>query len=269
MTKTAFAELKKRLRREVRPFHAKAWFNAVAHDMKDDAPLRLENALQPWKMSFNDYGKLVPSRSWDRYKAGAVLPKDGHEKSGNPLSVMAAAKNSPESVWIYRHPLWLTMKSPFMSLSKATQLISTFEPKIAGYYLDLTKSKALDLSKSLAGNICLDIWIDWNDSHAAMDHLAACLMFLKIDGLRHLEDRREKCAENIAKSLGPLASSHWIGPFYEEMFDWLEKNIWGDLFDNHYRKGDQQAKGWRKTKPKWLTTMESEMIENVDLELLE
>jgi hypothetical protein len=259
----------KLLRDEVNRFHTLAWFNSVSHDLKETSPLRLEKELQPWKVKRNADGKLIGSRAWDRYKVGERLPQDGYGKDGNPLAVMAAATRSPKSALLYRHPLWEAMKSPFMSLDRATELISKFSPDVAGYYGDLAKVTPINRAEILSENISLDIWIDWNDRYAAMDHLAASLMFLKIDGLRHLEDRREKCAENIVKSLGPLASSHWIGPFHEEMFDWFEKNVWSDLFDKHYPKGNKQANGWRKTKPKWLTTMESEMLENVDFESLD
>lgn len=258
----------KLLRDEVNRLHTLAWFNAVSHDLKETSPFRLEKELQPWKIKKNADGKLIGSRGWDRYKLGERLPQDGYGKDNNPLAVMAAAERSPESVWLYRHPLWEAMASPLMSLNRATELISKFPPDVASYYGDLAKASPIYRAEILADNISLDIWIDWNDRHAAMDHLAASLMFLKIDGLRKLEDRREKCAENIAKSLGPVASSHWISPFYEEMFDWLEDNVWGDLFNESYQKGNKQAKGWRRSIPKWLATVESEMLENVDWEFL-
>lgn len=245
----------KLVRDEVNRFHTLAWFNAVSFDLKETSPLRLEKKLQPWNVKWNADGKLIGSRAWDRYKDGKRLPQDGYGKEGKPLAVIAAMDQSPRSAWLYRHPLWEAMESPSMSLVRATELISRFSTDVASYYGDLARAAPINRAEILAENIGLDIWIDWNDRYAAMDHLAACLMFLKIEGLRHLEDRREKCAESIAKSLGPLASSHWIGPFYEEIFDWFESNIWGDLFDKHYRKGDQQAKGWRKSKPKWLATI--------------
>jgi len=231
----------KQIRDEVEKFQALAWFNAVSHAMKDDSPYRLEKIIQPWHMKNNDLeGKLIGSRAWDKYKVGGRLPLDGYGKSGKPLAVIAAELKSPVSAWLYRHPLWKTMKTPSISLDIATQLISKLNPAVSKFYIDLGQINTVNQINSLAENISLDIWIEWDDKYQAMDHLAANLMFLKIEGLRHLTDRREKCAENIAKSLGPIANSYWMKPINEELFDWLEQNIWGDLFDRHYNKGDRR-----------------------------
>ncbi|MFI4940221.1 MAG: hypothetical protein ACHP7O_07770 [Burkholderiales bacterium] len=59
-------------------------------------------------------------------------------------------------------------------------------------------------------------------------------------------------AENIAKTLGPLSISPWFSEFYEEYFDYLEKNIWGQIFDEIYHPSLKNGLGWRKTRDDWL-----------------
>ena len=259
----------KQIRDEVESFQARAWFNAISLAMKDDNPEHLEKILQDWHFKKNPDGGRKGTEAWDKYKIGVRLPQDGYGKNGKPLAVVAAEQKSRLSAWVYRHPLWEVMMSPSMTLARAAQLISKLNSSSAKFYIDLGQTNTFSLIDSLAENISLDIWIDWDDKYDAMDHLAANLMFLRIEGLRHLRDRREKCADNIGKSLGPVFNSNWMKSINEELFDWLEQNIWGDLFDQHYNKGDRQAKGWRKSKPKWLTTLEDELLEDVDWDALE
>lgn len=243
-------------RTDVDRFQAMAWFNSIAYVLNDASPTHLEQLIQPRNVSRDEIGKLKSSRAWDKYKIGARLPQDGYLKDGISGAVIAAERFVPESADVFRHPIWIAMRSPLMEFKEVVRLISTFPPPIAHQYMDLDELLANSRSTSLAQNIGEHIWIECSDFHSALDHLAAHLMFLRLDIVRHLESHRISFAYNIEMTLGPLAESPWIGPFHEEMFDWLEANIWGDLFDNYYGRGDDYAKGWRKTKPEWLLACE-------------
>jgi hypothetical protein len=38
------------------------------------------------------------------------------------------------------------------------------------------------------------------------------------------------------------------------MYDWLETNVWGNLFDELYTpRIENNVRGWRRTRPDWLT----------------
>ena len=175
-------------------------------------------------------------------------------KSGKPGAVLAAEHHVPESGDVFRHPIWNAMRAQTMGFDEATRLISALKPAIAGYYMDLSKAMANHRTDSLSRNIGLPIWIERGDYYHALDHLAANLIFMRLEIIRHLESHREGCAENIAKTLGPVAQSPWIGPFHVEMYDWLETHVWGNLFDELYTpRIENNARGWRRTRPDWLT----------------
>ena len=59
----------------------------------------------------------------------------------------------------------------------------------------------------------------------SLDHLAIQLMILRIKRYWEREHRYFTIVENITKTLGPISVSPWIGPFYQELYDWLENNI--------------------------------------------
>lgn len=246
-------------RSDVDRFQTMAWFNSISNVMNDCSPTHLERIIQPENVTINNAGKLITSRAWDKYKAGDRLPSDTILKEGKSSAVLAAEKFVPESADVFRHPLWIAMRMPVMSFVEVMRLISTLPPSASHFYMDLSETLRETQASSFSENVGLAIWIECNDYRCALDHLAAQLMILRLDIFRHIEILRISCAYNIEKTLGPIAISPWFEPFHEEMFDWLEANVWGDLFDNFYdcaanygKRGDDSAKGWRKTKPQWL-----------------
>ena len=236
-------------------FQARAWFNSIAYVIGTSAPHAIEQNVQPHLIQQAD-GKAKSSSSWVKYKNGLRLPQDGYGKDGRPGAVMAAERHAPESVDVFRHPLWKAMRTDIMDIKETTDLIATFRPVIAQYYVDLSDAMVKRRVDSFEQSIGLSIWIDWDDFRSALDHLAAHLMILRTGIVRHLRPMRHECAHNIVKALGPVAGSPWFGPFHEEMFDWLEANIWGDIFDEYYEEREyRRGKGWRKSKPDWLVSM--------------
>lgn len=153
-------------------FQTMAWFNSIANVLGDSSPTHLEQIIQPENVKKDEIGKLKTSRSWDKYKIGARLPTDGYLKDGKPGAVLAAEKIVAESAYVYRHPIWAVMRTPVMSYDVVTQTISTLRPSVARYYMDLSETMKDTRAASLAQNIGLRIWIERNDYHASLDHLA-------------------------------------------------------------------------------------------------
>lgn len=230
-----------------------AWFNTVAHRLRDDSPFRLEKFFQPENIRVNVDGKRVTTRAWDKYRDGDRLPSDGCKKDGQPGPVVAAGKVIPDSLYIFRHPIWQVMRANKLSFEETVRMLGFFEPFVSRYYLDLETRDPVRQFEAFAKNVGLPIWIDREDDpHKSLDHLAVHLMILRMDNFKYLTANFEIIAENIAKTLGPLSVSPWLGSIHEEFYDWLEANVWGDIFSRYYLHGSQSISGWRKSRHEWL-----------------
>lgn len=234
---------------EINRFQAIAWFNAISNGLSEHSPSRLERKIQPENIRRDDSGKLVGTRAWDKYRDGQRLPKDGFKPDGKAGVVIAAEAFVPASIYIYRHPIWEVMRSKKLEFKDAYEMVSNFPHVVSRYYLDLT---AIDMDSKLEAfseNIGREIWIDRDADHnVALDHLSVQLMALKLDNFRFNRERLSEIASNIAMTLGPLSVSPWFFNIYESLFDWLEENIWEDLFDKYYPRGSASVRGWRKSR---------------------
>lgn len=234
-------------------FQAIAWFNAVSNGVQEYSPTRLEKQFQPKNIKINAEGKRVGTRAWDKYRDGERLPSDGYKKDGRPGPVLAAGRVVPDSLYIYRHPIWQVMRADNLSFEEVVGLLGFFRPFVSRYYLDLESRDLERQFEAFTENVGLPIWIDREDDlHNSLDHLAIQLMILRMDNFRHVRTRFETISSNIAKTLGPLSESPWLGSIHEDFYDWLEANIWGDIFDRHYLHGSQSIPGWRKSRHAWI-----------------
>lgn len=240
-------------RSEVDRFQAIAWFNTVSHGALDGSPFRLEKLFQPENIKTDEDGKQTATRAWDKYRRGDRLPKDGYKNDGLPGPVIAAGKTILDSLYIYRHPIWRAMRADTLSFEEVIKILGSIEPFVSRYYLDLEIKDSERQFEAFAESVGMPIWIDIDDDfHISLDHLAIHLMILRMDNFRYEKERFEIIAENIAKTLGPLAVSPWLSEIHEGFYDWLEINIWGDIFNRYYDKGSQSVPGWRKTRQGWL-----------------
>lgn len=239
-------------RTDVDRFQAMAWFTAVSNGVGDESAFRLEKRFQPENVKTRD-GKLVASRAWDKYRDGARLPSDGFKKDGRPGPVVAAGMVILDSLYIYRHPIWRVMRTEQLSFEEVVGMLSFFPPFVSRYYLDLETRDRERQFEAFSENVGQEIWIDREDEpHRSLDHLAIHLMILRMENFKHVRTRFQGIAENIAKTLGPLSISPWLGPIHEDLYDWLERNIWRDIFDRHYPHGSQSTRGWRRCRSRWL-----------------
>lgn len=230
-------------RSEIDRFQAMAWYNSIADVMGIESAYQLEKLIEPNKVVYRD-GKVITSRAWDKYKSGDRLPKDGYDSDGKPRAVVAAEIRVPESGDVYRHLIWEAMRKPSMRMDEVIKALESFKPSVAAFYFDLSQGKVDQRKISLGQNLWRPIPIKFGDYYTALDHLAVNLMFLRLDIWGNDLDLKE-IALNIANALPSVAISPWIGPFHEEMFEWLEVNLWHDLLDTYYDNSDKPSKGWK------------------------
>jgi hypothetical protein len=138
-------------------------------------------------------------------------------------------------------------------------MFERFDSSTVAYYRSIAKAEDFNASK-LINALLGEIWIEASDYIAALDHLAANLMLYRSDIVRINECGRGSIAENIAKTFGPLSKSPWFFLFYEEFFDFLERNVWGSLFDYAYHESLQNGLGWRKTRERWIPSVRWEEL---------
>jgi hypothetical protein len=234
-------------------FQAMAWFNTISSWEGDDSPFRLEKIFQPENVKINLEGKQIASRAWDKYRHGTRLPRDGYMSDGRPGAVLAAARRVPDSVFIYRHPIWKVMRVNRLSFERVVEILHLFPPFVRRYYIDLEVTGYERQCESFEESIGKPIWVDQQDElSVSLDHLVIHLMILKLDNFRHNRERFECISENIANTLGPLSASPWFEKIYEELYDWLEKYVWKGIFDQYYPYGSQSIPGWRRSQTRWI-----------------
>lgn len=233
-------------------FQAMAWFNTIASAVGDNSPRRLERLFQPELLKRNEAGRLNDSRAWHKYRKGKRVPSDGYRPDGTPRAVISAA-GVPGALAIVRHPIWKFLQAKNVGFDAVVETISSFPYCVSRYYIDLTSGSTDRLFESFAENIGRPIWIDADDDYDhTLDHLTAHLMILKMDNFRHTREHHSVIAENVAKTLGPIASSAAFNPMYEDFFDALEQRVWGGLFEQHYHTGSSMTLGWRRSLPHWV-----------------
>ncbi len=238
---------------EVAKFQAISWFNTVAKSLACSSPNQLEKLIQPESIKKDLDGNNVSTKAWHRYRNGTRLPSDGFRPNGIAGPVVAAGKWSLNSLTIYRHPIWNIMRNEKFEFRDTVKLLDYFDPFVRRYYIDLESKDQNDIFESFVQNVGLPIWIDRDDDMIrSLDHLCINLMILRMDMFAYDKNVLKGVVENIAKTLGPLSVSPWIEPIYEEMYDWLENNVWKDIFDKYYFENSQSIKGWRKSRWQWI-----------------
>lgn len=236
-------------RTAVDKFQTQAWYNSIIEVKGKCTSYHLEQTIQE-KDPATKTEWFVPRGLWKQYKDGSILPKDGYLPAGKPGAVLLAESHVPISGDIYRHLIWKVMRTPNMRKDDAVEALASFKPEIASNYFDLSEGKINKQKIALGQNLWRPMLIRHGDFYTALDHLAVNLMFLRLDIWSNDLDLRE-IAMNIANALPSVAISPWIEPFHEEMYDWLQENVWHDLFNTHYHEGSKLENGWRGIKPNW------------------
>jgi hypothetical protein len=251
-------------RSEIDIFQAKVWYNTVTNCLNNHSPFNLEGHFQPQNIKRDLDGKLYSSRAWDKYKRGTRSPSDGNQKDGVlkvgvPNLVSVVGKSVPDSEYVFRHLFWRVLEMKLVTYEFVVDEILLLPQRIQRDYIDLTTNSKAAHARSLDEyfKTCPEIYISYDDNpHVSLDHLAMQLMFLKIPTFKYDHMYLAPISANIAKCLGPCSVSPWFKDLYLELFDWLEANIWHDLFDYYdsNRSYGSSSKGWRKTKHDWIYT---------------
>lgn len=241
-------------RSEIDQFRTMAWFNSVAWCERTDSAFQLQTRFQPAQIR-SQGDKPNSSGAWDKYKQGTRSPKDGYDQYGNPHVVTLVGNKHPETLEVWNHLLWLAMCDGRVELAKVYEFVKTLPKNQMHFYLgfepDIYELSPMSIVYSLKD----DVWIEYCDSPAAFNHLAINLM-----QLRFVLEQNNDASKNLpalikktAKLIGMASQCPWIEDFYEDLYDWLEINLWGDLFDQHYKpKNASNLKGWRSSIQDWL-----------------
>ena len=231
-------------------YRAKIWFSIIAESIGSSSPRHLERLFQPNNLKRNLDGKIVDSRSWDKYKKGDRLPKDGVNHQGFSFAVHAAESVVPDSAYIFRHPLWYLLGHGGQSYSQTAETIFGFKNYVRRFYFDLDLLSEGDILGSFGSSIGEAIAIGSDDDFVdVFDHLYAQSAILNIVNFRHREEHYFVIAENLSTVLRHLAKAPWIRGIYQEFFDYLEMVVFGDLFDKYYMVDIYSRSAWRKSFP--------------------
>ncbi len=241
-------------------FQASAWFNSVALEFNDWSPYRLQKRFQ--RQQIKNLGeKPTSDGAWDKYRDGTRTPKAGWDKNGFPHIAQLVGEMRPITLLILQHPLWMAMEANVLNFSDLETSAREVPTHVARYYKDivapLTGFEYFDLLEQ--SDDSYRIWVDYNDWQSAFHHLGLHAVLLRIEVIRRSPLALKELVGNLGKILGPVSISPWVSAFYEKLYDWLEQNLWGDLFDRFYDRGPASARGWRKTIPYWLIDDEDEL----------
>lgn len=242
---------KSKVDEQVDGYRTRAWFYSVANAAQEFSPTELERIFQRQSIEGDPDGQAL-TRMWDKYRSGAHLPSDKINAKGKKGIALIVASEYPETLWLLQHPLWDAMSCKRASHEILAGMIEKFDRSVQRYYQDLCTTRSTDPMDNLLQLAGQSIWIERRDYYSALDHLAANLMMLRLDFIKFNQCAYGGIAENIAKTLGPLSISPWFENFYEEFFDYLQENIWCDIFDHMYHPDLVDGQGWRKTQDDWL-----------------
>ncbi|PPC81899.1 MAG: hypothetical protein CTY35_04790 [Methylotenera sp.] len=245
---------KKRAEWEI--FMTKAWYSAVSSDMEIDSPFKFERTFQPENIKRDADGRLYSTRAWDKYKVGKKTPSNKYVANSRIDLVGLVGERSITSEYIFYHPLWDVLKGSNYTQSFIVDCLNRLSIKCQSSYLNLINVSMEDKLNSFYFMIdkSPSIKIVEEDNYeVSLDHLAVQLLILGIPRYGHQKKYLTDASENIVKILGPLSCSPWFKSFYEEFYDWLEKNYWKDLFDLYFERTRDisSIKGWRKTRYFW------------------
>lgn len=227
----------------VTKFRAQGWFKSVTVAADETSPSKLERMF---------HGRKVLTRMWDKYRDGKNLPSDRVSASDEDGIVLVVGDKYPQTQWFFQHSIWNAISCETMSLEALKEVLGKLDRSVTQHYQNLCSARATDSFDQLLQLAGQAIWIDRGDHYSALDHLAANLTMLRFDFIKFNECAHGGIAENIAKTLGPLSQSPWFEDCFEEFFDYLEKNIWLDIFDCMYHPDLIDGQGWRKTRVDWL-----------------
>lgn len=174
----------------------------------------------------------------------------GTNAHGQDRIATRVGREYPDTLAILNHPLWQAMSQDLLPVSVIAAAVREFPRFEAEYYVDLASPKPTTLDVAEIEADLGQVWIDIGDHKAAFNHFALHLMLLRLEVIQQDARLRPFLAKRLGRSLGFVAEVPWVHPYYEQLFDWMDRKLWGRLFDNISRSDEE--KGWRKTKSLWI-----------------
>lgn len=226
-----------------------AWFYAVAHEVGELSPYRLQRLFQPEQI-YRDGDRPTSSGAWNKFRNGTRLPGVGVNAHGQDRIATRVGREYPDTLAILNHPLWQAMSQEVLPVSAITAAVREFPRFEAQYYLDLASPKPITLDVAEIEADLGQVWIDLGDHKAAFNHFALHLMLLRLEVIQQDARLKPFLAKRIGRILGFIANVPWVKPYYEQLFDWMDFNLWGSLLQGSDRKVDEV--GWQSTKPLWI-----------------
>lgn len=236
-------------------FQTQAWYCSVCDQTNIHLPTELERRFEPEHFRANPDGKIISARNWDKYKDGSRTPRSTLRKNGAPNLVSRVGLRFPKTLWVFEHPLWTALRYPKPSLEMVQPFLAHIDQGVRRYYADLTKFQPYlewdQLAEDFMAHVADKIWIEIGDFEAAIDHLAVIVLLLRIRSL-DVSGFAAEISRNYVKTIGPIAQSPIFNPFYEQFFDWLERDVWDGRFDFYDAHLDTHISSWRRTKEHWI-----------------
>ena len=241
-------------RHPVEKFRVKAWYALVADSAMTHDPTSLEQLFQPEHFQSDRAGKIGANRNWDKYRDGSRSPRAKPGKKGQISLVERVGKRYDLTQWLFEHPVWAVITVDDPSIELIRPFLMAVKSTVRDYYWDGFAISGADPNAVKSGfldAIGEKIWINRGDLQSALDHLAICVLILRIKDLPLALDMAEVIHRNIVKTLGPIAQSSPFCGIYEEFFDWLEGNIWNGQLEYYCSARGDIAGGWRETMGDW------------------
>lgn len=231
-----------------------AWFYAVAHEVGDPSPYRLQKLFQPEQI-YRGGDRPTSSGAWNKFRNGTRMPGVGTNAHGQDRIATRVGREYPDTLAILNHPLWQAMSQERLPLSVIAAAVREFPRFEAEYYVDLASPNPITLDIVEAEADLGKVWVEIGDHKAAFNHFALHLMLLRVEGIRQDARLRPFLAKRLGRILGFVSEVPWVQSFYERLFDWMDINLWGSLFDG--ASLDHERRGWKNTTHLWITSAAS------------
>lgn len=158
----------------------------------------------------------------------------------------------PGSLDVFRNPIWMAAAPLSCNLKDVREVIRHSDLSVQNFYCGSDTGREDD-SEAVYAHIIESfsepIWIEIGEPATALDHLAVLVAICKTDWVRHTP-LYAQVAQNICKTLGPVAMSPWFKELHADLFDMLEEEAWA--FVRQRCNVLALSRGWRATKAHWL-----------------
>jgi len=235
--------------KQVCAFAARAWFFAVENECGGCGPWATAARLRQ-RLASDWHSQESLFLTLKRHMNGQCLPSDRVTSKGKEGIALTVGRLFPTTLDALHLPLWpaLILKSP--TLENLKTFAEACHPEVRRQYQAVNGLSRQDCAQYLFNLIGNEISLDPSDHTSALQHLSIQIVMLRLEWVRYSPHLLAGVSRNIVLTLGPIARSPWFSPFWEDFFDFVEKDVWADLV-NHPAQTSLVG-GWRRTENRWL-----------------